>query len=179
MELSTLANLINALAVTAALVFAAAQVSYYRRRRRRDAMLELVRSFQSPTFSKALRRVVELPDNASSEEIRKLLGSEGEDLLVHLAATWETIGVLLFHGELTLDIIDDFFSGPILISWRKLLPYTTDQRQRYQRDTWWEWFQWLAERMTERESKTRAVPAYIAHRDWKKVQRRSMSADNH
>ena len=105
----------------------------------------------------------------AADEIRKLLGTEGEDLLVHLAATWETIGVLLFHGELTLDIIDDFFSGPILISWRKLLPYTTDQRQRYQRDTWWEWFQWLAERMTERESKTRAVPAYIAHRDWKKL----------
>ena len=136
---------------TAALLFAAAQVSFYRRRRRRDAMLELVRSFQSPTFSRALRRVVELPDNASAAEIQQIMGTEGKDLLVHLAATWETIGVLLFHGELTLDIIDDFFSGPILISWRRLLPYTTDQRQRYQRDTWWEWFQWLAERMMERE----------------------------
>jgi len=169
MDISTLANLINALAVTGALLFAAVQVGYYRRRRRRDAMLELVRSFQSPTFSRALRRVVELPDNVTAEEIREILGTEGEDLLVHLAATWETIGVLLFHGELTLDIIDDFFSGPILISWRKLLPYTTAQRQRYQRDTWWEWFQWLAERMSERESKTPAVPAYIAHREWEKL----------
>jgi hypothetical protein len=70
---------------------------------------------------------VELPDNASAKEIREILGTEGEDLVVHLAATWETIGVLLFHGELTLDIIDDFFSGPILISWGKLLPYTTDR----------------------------------------------------
>jgi len=173
MDLSTLANLINAFAVTAALIFAGAQIGYYRQRRRREAMLELVRSFQSPTFSKAMLRVAELPDNASAEEIRKLLGSEGEDLLVHLASTWETIGVLLFHGELTLDIIDDFFSGPILISWRKLLPYTTDQRQRYQRDTWWEWFQWLAERMTERESKTPPVPAYIAHRDWREPRRHS------
>jgi len=169
MDLSTLANLINAFAVTAALIFAGVQISHYRQRRRHDAMLELVRSFQSPTFSKALRRVTELPGNACAEEIRKLLGTDGEDLVVHLAATWETIGVLLFHGELTLDIIDDFFSGPILISWQKLLAYTTDQRQRYQRDTWWEWFQWLAERMTERESKTRAVPAYIAHRNWKKL----------
>ena len=145
MDISTLANSINAIAVTAGVIFAAAQISYYRRRRRRDAMLELVRSFQSPTFSKALRRVMELPDNASAEEIRKILGTDGEDLLVH-----------------------DFFSGPILISWRKLLAYTTDLRQRYQRETWSEWFQWLAERMMERESKTPAVPAYIAHRDWKK-----------
>ena len=177
MDISTLANSINAIAVTAGVIFAAAQISYYRRRRRRDAMLELVRSFQSPTFSKALRRVMELPDNASADEIRKILGPEGEDLLVHLTATWETIGVLLFHGEFSIDVVDDFFSGPILISWRKLLPYTTDLRQRYQRETWSEWFQWLAERMMERESKSPPIPAYVAHREWKKLQRRSMSAD--
>ena len=167
MDISTLANLINAVAVTAGVIFAATQIRDYRRQRKRDSMLSLVRSFQSPTFAKALRRVIELPDSASADEIREILGSEGEDLIVHLSATWETIGVLLFHGELTIDIIDDFFSGPILISWRKLLPYTADLRQRYQRDTWSEWFQWLAERMMERESKTAPVPAYIAHRDWR------------
>ena len=167
MDISTIANLINAFAVTAGVIFAATQIRDYRRQRKRDSMLALVRSFQSPTFARALRRVVELPDNASADEIRKVLGPDGEDLVVHLTATWETIGVLLFHGELTIDIIDDFFSGPILISWRKLLPYTTDIRRQYQRDTWSEWFQWLAERMMERESKTPPVAAYIAHRDWR------------
>jgi hypothetical protein len=163
MDLSTIANLINAFAVTAGVIFAATQIRDYRRQRKRDSMLSLVRSFQSPTFAKALRRVVELPDNASAEEIRKILGRDGEDLIVHVSATWETIGVLLFHEELTIDIIDDFFSGPILISWRKLRPYTIDLRRRYDRDTWSEWFQWLAERMMERESKLPVVPAYIAH----------------
>jgi len=56
MELSTLANLINAIAVTAGVIFAAAQ---------RESMLELVRSFQGATFSKVLRRITEQPDNAS------------------------------------------------------------------------------------------------------------------
>jgi hypothetical protein len=163
MDISTLANLINAIAVTAGVIFAAAQIHHYRRRRRRDAMLNLVQSFQSPTFARGLRRIIELPDGASAEKIREILGPEGEDLMVHVTATWETIGVLLFHGELSIDIVDDFFSGPILISWRKLLPYTMDVRQQYQRDTWSEWFQWLAERMMERESSAPAVPAYIAH----------------
>jgi hypothetical protein len=125
-DIGTLANLINAIAVTAGVLFAAAQIRHYQRRR--DAMLELVRSFQSPTFAKALRRVIELPDDARADQIRELLGPDGEDLVVNVTATWETIGVLLFHGELTIDIIDDFFSGPILISWRKLLPYTDDLR---------------------------------------------------
>jgi hypothetical protein len=163
MDISTLANLINAVAVTAGVIFAATQIRDYRRQRKRDSMLALVRSFQSPTFAKGLRRVIELPDDASAEKIREILGPEGEDLMVHITATWETIGVLLFHGELTIDIIDDFFSGPILISWRKLLPYTIDIRQQHQRDTWSEWFQWLAERMMERESTGPPVPAYIAH----------------
>src|ERR1700730_7962697 len=131
MGLSTLANLINAIAVTAGVIFAATQIRDYRRQRRRDSMLALVRSFESPTFAKALRRGIELPDDTSADQIRETLGPEGEDLIVHVTATWETIGVLLFHGELTIDVIDDFFSGPILISWRKLLPYTLDLRKRY------------------------------------------------
>jgi hypothetical protein len=167
MDLSAIANLINAIAVTAGVIFAAVQIRDYRRRRRRDSMLALVRSFENPTFAKALRRVIELPDDATAETIREILGQEGQDLVVHVTATWETIGLLLFHGELTIDIIDDFFSGPILISWRKLLPYTLYLREHYQRDTWSEWFQWLAERMMERESKSPPVPAYIAHREWR------------
>jgi hypothetical protein len=75
--------------------------------------------------------------------------------------------VLLFHKELSIDIIDDFFSGPILISWRKLLPYIADLRQQYQRETWSEWFQWLAERMMEREKSSAPVPAHVAHRAWR------------
>ena len=167
MDLSTIANLINAIAVTAGVIFAATQIRDYRRQRKRDSMLNLVQSFQGPTFARGLRRIIELPDGATAEEIRTALGTEGEDLVVHVTATWETIGVLLFHGELSIDIIDDFFSGPILISWKKLLPYTTAIRQQYDRDTWSEWFQWLAERMMEREKQVPPVPAYIAHRDWR------------
>src|SRR5437879_9958477 len=70
MDISTLANLINAVAVTAGVIFAATQIRDYRRQRRRDSMLALVRSFQSPTFAKALRSVIELPDNANAEKIR-------------------------------------------------------------------------------------------------------------
>lgn len=71
MDISTFANLINAFAVTAGVIFAAAQISYYRQRRRRDVMLELVRSFQSPAFTSALRRVLSLPDGADGKKYAK------------------------------------------------------------------------------------------------------------
>jgi hypothetical protein len=63
-------------------------------------------------------------------------------------------------------MVDDFFSGPIVLSWRKLRRYVEQQRLELHRDTIWEWFQWLAERMLERESATPPIPAHIQHRHW-------------
>jgi hypothetical protein len=166
MDISTIANLINAFAVTAGLIFAATQIRYYRQRRRRDAMVELVRSFQNPSFASAFRRVLSLPDNATTEQIREKLGPEGEEIVYLVALTWESLGVMLFRGEVTIDLIDDFFSGPILISWRKLNVFVEEDRRALDRNTVAEWFQWLAERMIEREKSTPAVPAHIAHRKW-------------
>src|SRR5437899_306821 len=171
MDIATLANLINAIAVTAGLIFAATQIRYYRQRRRRDAMLELVRSFQSPAFTSALRRVLSLPDNADAQKIREVLGPDGEDAVYLVSLTWESIGILVFRHELTLDLVDDFFSGPILLSWQKLKVYSEEFRRRLNRETGSEWFHWLAERMMEREKLSPPVPAYIAHRTWREPRR--------
>ena len=166
MDLSTIANLVNAMAVTAGVIFAAAQIRHYRQRRRRDAMLELVRSFQSPDFTSALRRINSLPDGADLAAIHEVLGPDGPDNVFLVGLTWESLGVLLFRHEVTLDLMDDFFSGAIVISWRKLSVFVEEDRRSVQRDTVWEWFQWLAERMIEREKKATPVPAHIAHRRW-------------
>src|SRR6266478_5095076 len=119
MDISTIANLVNAIAVTAGVIFAAVQITQYRHRRHREAMLELVRSFQSPAFTSALRRVLSLPDGANIEKIREVLGPDGEDAVYLVSLTWESLGVLVFRREVTLDLEDDFFSGPILLSWKK------------------------------------------------------------
>jgi hypothetical protein len=171
MDISTTANLINALAVTAGLIFAGAQVRYYRRRRQREAMLELVRSFQNPDFTSALRRVMSLPDGANAQKIREVLGPDGEDAVYLVSLTWESIGILLFRRELTLDLVDDFFSGPILLSWQKLKTYQEEWRQKLNRETGSEWFHWLAEQMMKREQSAPPVPAYIAHRGWQAPRR--------
>src|SRR4026209_2932907 len=164
MDLSTLANLINAFAVTAALIFAAVQISYYRQRRRREAMLELVRSFQSPAFTAALRRVLSLPDGADTQKIREVLGPDGEDAVYLVSLTWASLGVLVFRREVTLDLVDDFFSGPIVLSWQKLKIYSEEWRRRLNRETGNEWFHWLAGRKLEGGKKTPPPPAHISPR---------------
>jgi len=167
MDISTIANLINAIAVTAGVIFAAAQIRQYRQRRQRDAMLELVRSFQSPAFTAALRRVLSLPDGADSAKIREVLGPDGEDAVYLVSLTWESLGVLVYRREVTLDLVDDFFSGPLVISWQKLKVYSEEWRRTLKRETGNEWFHWLAERMVEREKTSPPIPAYVAHRHWR------------
>ena len=164
MDVSTVANLINALAVTAGVIFAAVQIRDYRRQRHRDSMSALVRSFQTPSFAHSLRRVSSLPDNATREQISALLGPDGEDDVYALLTSWEALGILLYRKQVSINLVDDFFSGPIVVSWRKLSKYVQAMRAEAMRDTYFEWVQWLAERMMERESMTPPVPAHIAHR---------------
>jgi hypothetical protein len=107
-----------------------------------------------------------LPDNISREQIPAMLGSDGEDHIYALLTSWEALGILLYRKEVSIDLVDDFFSGPIVVSWRKLSRYIAELRRDAQRDTYFEWVQWLAERMMEREKQTPPVPAHIAHHDW-------------
>src|SRR5438445_10040106 len=127
MDVVTIVNLVTAVTVTAVVIFAAAQIRYHRQRRQRDAMLELVRSFQSPAFTSALRRVLSLPDGADAQKIREMLGPDGEDAVYLVSLTWESLGVLVFRREVALDLVDDFFSGPILLSWQKLKVYSEER----------------------------------------------------
>ena len=41
--------------------------------------------------------------------------------------------------------MDDFFSGPIVVTWRKLSQYVIERRIEAERETYFEWVQWLAE----------------------------------
>ena len=165
MDLGTIANLISAGAVVVGLVFAVVQLRQFRRTQEREACLALLRSYQTRTLARALLIVFDLPVGLSQAEVESRVGGEIATLYV-LMTTWESLGILVQRGQVDLAMVDDFFSGSIVLSWQKLRRYVEEQRGELQRDTVWEWFQWLAERMLERESATPPVPAHIAHRHW-------------
>ena len=166
MDWSLFLNAVSAIALVAGVIFAAYQLVELRRQHKRDAVLGLVRSFQSGDFTAALGRVNSLTDGANLRTIRRVLGPDGRDQVFLVGLTWESLGVLVFRHEIDMQTIDDFFSGAVTISWRKLHAFVEEDRKSLQRETVWEWFQWLAERMQARESRTAPIPAHIAHRDW-------------
>ncbi len=81
--------------------------------------------------------------------------------------TFESLGILIFRREMDIRLVEDFFSGIIIFSGKKFKNYLTEVRDVSNRQMYYEWFQWLFEQVEKRESKTPAIPSYIAYRDWK------------
>ena len=166
MSVEEVFQIIEAIAVVVGVGFAMIQVRQYRRDKHREAAMELLHAFQTPSFARALNIVYSMPDGLSKEEVEEFAGADFH-LVYAMTTTWESIGVLVCRGEVSLELVDDFFSGPIVVSWRKLENFIIGERESVGRDTINEWFQWLKERLEETESDTPPTPAHIEHKNWK------------
>lgn len=166
MDLSTLIQIISTLAMTLGIVFGILNLRNFQASRRREAAILMLNSFQTMEFVRGLLYIFDLPDHATREDLEKL--PEDKFMAIYLVlGTWERLGILVFRDEIAIDLVDDAFSGPILQTWVKLGGYVGEFRARVNRETGFEWFQWLAERMQDREQHGSATPAYIAHKHWK------------
>lgn len=164
MELPIILDIASTVAVIIGVVFGLSQLRQYHSSRKRDSALFLLHSYQTVEFLQGIWTILSIPDGLTKKEIEERVGDEIK--LVYLVmSTWESIGILAFHNEVTMDMVDDAHSGPISLSWQKLELYVSGVREEYQRETMFEWFQWLAERMRDREKSESPVPAHIAHKE--------------
>ena len=166
MNMTLLLQTIATTTFVAGAIFTVVQLRHFRLAREREVALTLLGFLHQPDFVKALRLMYDLEPGLSRAQVETRLG-ENMHLVYTMMTTWESLGVLVYRRQLSLDLVDDFVSGSLVLSWEKLQRYVGEERAHRGRDTLLEWFQWLAERMLERESKTAVVPAYEAHRDWR------------
>ena len=169
LDAGLLLNLISTITLVLGAIFGVAQLRFYGARRQREAMLTLVASFQTPEFVHAMRVALDpaIPDGLSRSELEARVGAEIDGVWL-LLSTWESLGVMVCRRQVDLDLIDDFFSGVIGLSWLKFGRYVADIRGELRRDTYFEWFQWLAERLAERETQAPPIPGHLAERGWRR-----------
>ncbi|MCP5091899.1 MAG: hypothetical protein GY949_13345, partial [Gammaproteobacteria bacterium] len=74
MSVESIFQIIEALAVAVGVGFAMIQVRQYRRDKHREAAMELLHSFQTPTFARALNIIYSMPDGLSMEEVEEFAG---------------------------------------------------------------------------------------------------------
>ncbi|NIS83390.1 MAG: hypothetical protein GTO14_25065 [Anaerolineales bacterium] len=166
MDLSAVIDVLSVIAVVSGLIFAGVELRQFRISRERESALELFNAFQSPEFIRGIRAITHLPDNQSKEQVEELAGDRMDDLYL-VITSFEGLGALVHKEEVSLRMVEDFFSGIIVTTWSKLRRFVEDERKALNRETWAEWTQWLAERIMERERKRPAVPAHIEYQDWK------------
>lgn len=159
-------SLISASMFVISVILGIIQLRILFKQRTREAELLLVRSFQTLDFMMAQNIVLNLPDGVSKQEILAM-PDEQKKLIFYWLGTWEAMGIMVFRREISMAVMDDYFSGPIVISWKKLNNYIDQDRKDLNRETIHEWYQWLAEHMMERESKITVKPAHVMYKNWK------------
>lgn len=166
-ELSTLANMaeiLGVIIVVGGLYFAVLQIRHFREQRREHAAIELFRFFGNPSFTKAYRTVVRLPDGLSAEDIQS--NRDGlEDAAMLISSTMENIGVMTFQRIVPFTLVYNLMGNTTIILWRKLENWVVALRSQLDNEGAFEWFQWLAERL-EHFQPVEDGPAYTTHRDW-------------
>lgn len=164
--LANLAEILGAVVVIGGVVFAVIQIRQFRRQRLEAASIELVRSFQSPEFTRALTFLLALPDGASAAELRERSG-DAEALAMLVSTTFESIGVMVHHRILPIAIVEELMGGTVVTLWAKLEAWAKMLREEHNRSDTHEWFQWLAERLAQRAVSDTPQPAYAKYRHWK------------
>jgi hypothetical protein len=158
-------NMVQTIAIVAGLLYGAVQLTQFRSEQRRQSKIELARSFMTMEFMDAVAFVTELPDSATNAVVKSYPQATAKIFL--LSQTFETVGILVHQGDLDLALVDDFLGTLIISSWTKLHPLFDEYRVLYSSRSVGEWFQWLAERLTEYRATSAPAPAHEAYRNWK------------
>jgi len=165
-SLETIANvsqIIGAGTIITAVIFGSFQIREYRKRRENMVAAELMRSFLSSDFARAVSLIRTLPEAISADDLRSL-GPEYEQAAILITTTFETMGLLAFRNIAPFSLVQELAGGLIIVTWKKLSVWLNTVRKEQSQPSWAEWFQWLAQQMLR--VKPDSEPAYIKHQDW-------------
>lgn len=168
MNLETMAQyaeVFGVLTIIGAVLFSWYQIHQLKKDRRSAAAFKLTEIYHSSTFAHGMHVVFNSPENLSAKEFEDHHQEDMKDI-VTLMTTWESIGAMIYRNELDWELMYDYFAGAIVVTFQKTERVIEDWRNENNRPSYFEWMQWLAERVIDLEEGTPPVPAHILHKDW-------------
>jgi hypothetical protein len=164
-ELANIVEIIGILAIVFGIVFGLLQLRQHRKQSHDMAILELARSFEAPEFTEAYMLVSSLDAGIKDKELQSR-GTEYVDAAMRVGWKFETVGMLVYHRVVPLDAMANLVGGFSLKLWSILSEWADEMRRTKNQPEFFEWYQWLVERLEERGESTRE-PAYIENRVWR------------
>lgn len=159
------AQIVAPIIVGGGIVLGIVQLREFQRQRRAAAAVELVQSFRNAEFNKALRLIWAIPDGETAATLRAR-GAAHEEAAILVGTTLEVVGVLVYRRVVPLEIVDDLMGDAIVGFWPKLRDWVEAMRREQGRESVYEWFQWLVERLETRERR-RERGAHTRFGDWR------------
>ncbi len=153
--ITLIANVALALSFVVGLIFGIAQVRAAARDRRDRLTLEALRNFQSRDFAELMQYIISHKIPASGEELQALPTNE-QVFFLQFAQEMEMLGILVAENYINLDLVEKTLGSFVSTSWEKYKGMA--QRLRKTDPFLNEYFQWLAERISERMSKKPRKP---------------------
>ena len=90
------------------------------------------------------------------------MGNEYVKAAITITTSFETMGLLVFKGIATMDLVSDLAGGIVTTMTRKLRVWQNDMRESQQQPSWGEWFEWLGDQVEG--LKQEDAPAHVKHR---------------
>lgn len=163
MDLTTAANLATTVAVVVGVVFGLLELRHAVRDRHDLAAVEVVRSVDSPEIRRAVIRVLELPHNATPDQVSDDPQMRDAALLVYWAA--EMFGSIVYEGVIDLHTLDRMHGGWVRGCWLRLRLWMEAERIKSGSVNTGEWWQWLYQRLEADPDPGKKLGAHIAYRD--------------
>jgi len=146
-DVQTVSIVVATTSVVVGVVFAVLQLRGLLKTRQTDLIMRLYSRFGSKGFQKTWEEV---------------LGREAKDLYDYekkygwaewtaIGVFFEGLGVLLHRKLISIDLVDDLFSGPIKTTWNKMKNNIIESRKEQGQPTIFEWFEYLYNEMQKTE----------------------------
>jgi len=160
--MANIAEIIGAGSIITGLIFGWFQIRHFRAQQRDAVAINLMQTFYSDDLAEAIALLQAIPDGVRLDDLRSM-GNEYVKAAVTVTTSFETMGLLVFKGIATMDLVLDLAGGIITTMSRKLHAFQSDMRESQQQPSWGEWFEWLGDRAEK--TKNTDDPAHIKHRD--------------
>jgi hypothetical protein len=163
-RLANMAEIFSAIIVIGGIIFAVIQMRQTRQQRRELAAIELFRSFGSPAFNDAYRKVLRYPDGLTMKQLQEDY-PDGEQSAMLICTTMENVGVMMYQRIVPSAVVNNLIGSSTAILWQKLEFWVSDLRTELDTPFAFEWFQWLAMKLKDLQDDS-DLPAYQSQTEW-------------
>jgi hypothetical protein len=122
--------------------------------RQSDMVMRSYSTFGSTEFQKAYQLVMSLTFKNAEDYLQRYgMNTEIVAALYSVEIFFEGLGLLAKRKLVSIDLVDDLFSGPVQSTWEKIGVLVEALRARSGRSSVGEWFEYLYIEMKKREQK--------------------------